>query len=207
MLRRGAIDLGLVPVAAIPQLPNYFIDADYCIGAKAAVASVCLYSKVPLSAVENVLLDYQSETSVTLVRVLMKQYWKRDVNFVAGQPGYEQHITGTTAGVIIGDRALEYQHYFPYRYDLAEAWHEYTGLPFVFAAWVSTRPLPETFIEEFNEANAYGLQRIDEVVAENPFPFYDVHTYFTENISYELDESKRQGMHRFWDEMKFLQQP
>jgi len=205
MLRSGAIDIGLVPVATIPFLPEYYIDADYCIGATGPVASVCLYSHVPLHQVETVLLDYQSRTSVALVQVLLKNFWKHAPVLANAKPGYEETIGGTTAGVIIGDRALEYHDFFPYRYDLAEAWIAYTGLPFVFAAWVANKSLPQSFIEEFNHANAYGLDRLQEVARENPFPFYDPLKYFTENISYTLDENKRRGLHRFMEELQQLQ--
>ena len=72
-----------------------------------------------------------------------------------------------------------------------------TGLPFMFAAWISNKPLPEDFIEEFNAANALGFKHLDEVIAENPYPVYDLHTYYTHNISYELTEEKRKSLNLF----------
>src|SRR5439155_1001911 len=79
---------------------------------------------------------------------------------------------GTTAGVVIGDRALEQRLTSPYIYDLAEAWRNFTGLPFVFAAWIANKELPESFCKLFNEANAIGLNELDKVVAENPYNTY-----------------------------------
>src|SRR5215471_11073597 len=78
MLINDEIDLGLVPVAVIPRLRDSYIISDYCIGAEGEVASVCLFSDVPLGQVKEVLLDYQSRTSVRLARLLLKEYWQVD---------------------------------------------------------------------------------------------------------------------------------
>ena len=72
----GEIDLGLVPVAVIPALKEFHINTDYCIGAEGEVASVCIFSDVPLEEADTVLMDYQSRTSVALAKLLLKEYWK-----------------------------------------------------------------------------------------------------------------------------------
>lgn len=201
LLVNGEIDMGLIPVAAIPHLKDYYIDAGYCIGAVGPVASVCIFSEEPLEKIDTLMLDYQSRTSVALAQLLLKKYWKKQVEIIPAYPGYEQDIKGCTAGVVIGDRALQQLLVSRYRYDLAEAWLNYTGLPFVFAAWVANQPLPEAFIAAFDDANELGLHHLPEVIAENPFPAYDLHTYYTQNISYKLDEEKRKGLNRFLKEL------
>ena len=77
MLLNNEIDVGLVPVAIIPKMEASFIITDYCIGAEGDVASVALFSELPLAEIEKVLLDYQSRTSVNLAKVLLKHYWKK----------------------------------------------------------------------------------------------------------------------------------
>lgn len=62
---------------------------------------------------------------------------------------------------------------------------------------VSNKPLPVEFIQQFNDANAIGLNNIPTVVAENAYPHYDLTVYYTQNISYRLTPSKRQGLQRF----------
>ena len=210
MLLDGTIDLGLIPVAVIPQLKEYYLIGDYCIGAERAVASVCLFSEVPLDRIEKVLLDYQSKTSVALAKLLISKYWKIKVQFEEANANFRTEIKGTTAAIVIGDRAFEQRTISKYYYDLAEAWIEFTGLPFVFAAWVSNKPLPNTFIEAFNQANREGLQHLDIVVSENESPFYDLKLYYTDNISYDLTNNKRKGLEKFLslieaDKMKSLQ--
>jgi chorismate dehydratase len=197
MLLKGEIDMGLVPVAIIPKMSTWFINGDICIGSDGPVASVCLFSEVPIGQIEKVLLDYQSRTSVALAKILLKEYWKVDPELVAGDKDFRDHINGTTAGVVIGDRALEQRQHIPFIYDLGEAWKDMTGLSFVFAAWVSNKPLDPAFIEKFNEANRQGLEQIDKVVAENPYNLFNLHDYFTKYLDYRLDDAKREGLEKF----------
>lgn len=197
MLLEDKIDMGLVPVAIIPRMKEYYINGDHCIGSDGPVASVCLFSETPLEKVETVLLDYQSRTSVQLARVLLKEYWKRDLALVDGGKDFRDHIKGTTAGVIIGDRALEQRMHSRYIYDLGEGWKQMTGLPFVFAAWISNKRLDPGFITAFDEANAQGIRQLDAVVEENPYPFFNLQDYFTKFLDYRLDDLKREGLKKF----------
>lgn len=195
----GKIDMGLVPVAVIPLLKEAHLVSKYCIGAESAVASVCIFSDVPMEQIENVYLDYQSRTSVKLAKILLQQFWKKDVSFIKADEGYIHQINGISAGVIIGDRALLARSNFKYVYDLAEAWIEHTGLPFVFATWIANKPIPADFLKAFDLANEYGLNHIDEVIAliNDASSGYDLHTYFTKNISYDFNEQKKKGLALF----------
>jgi len=197
MLLKDEIDMGLVPVAIIPQMKEAYINGDYCIGSNGNVASVCLFSETPIERVEKVLLDYQSRTSVQLARILLKEYWQVTPELIDAGKDFRDHIKGTTAGVVIGDRALEQRKQSPYIYDLAEAWKGLTGLPFVFAAWISNKKMDAGFIRDFDEANRQGILHIDDVVAENPYPLFPLHDYFTQHLSYTLDMQKRKGLERF----------
>lgn len=197
MLLENEIDVGLVPVAIIPQMKEHYIISDYCIGSVGEVASVCLFSEVPLNEIKTVLLDYQSRTSVALLKVLIKEYWKIDVDFENTSGDYQSKISGTTAGLVIGDRALEQRKISSFIYDLGAEWKKFTGLPFVFAAWISNKRLDDNFIKEFNKANAFGLNRIDKVVGENPYPIFDLDHYYSECISFDLDENKKKGLELF----------
>jgi len=196
-LLKDEIDMGLVPVAILPYMKDFYINTDYCIGSNGPVASVCLFSEVPIQQVETVLLDYQSRTSVQLARVLLKEYWKIRPRIVDAGKDFRDHIRGTTAGVVIGDRALEQRKVSPMVYDLGDAWKNLTGLPFVFAAWISNKPLDPGFIQEFNSANREGLEHIAEVVSENPYSVFDLTAYFTCYLDYRLDEPKRKGLDKF----------
>jgi chorismate dehydratase len=201
-LLNNEIDVGLIPVAVIPQMKEYYIVSDYCIGAEGNVASVCLFSEVEINKIEKVLLDYQSRTSVALCKVLLKNHWKKNVVFEDAKNNFSKEIKGTTAAVLIGDRALQQRKISNYIYDLGGEWKAMTGLPFVFAAWISNKKLPEDFITLFNQKNAEGLNNIDVVIKETKCDFYDLNIYFRQNISYVLNEEKKKGMNLFLELMQ-----
>ena len=205
MLLEDEIDVGLIPVAVIPQMKQHFIISDYCIGSVGEVASVCLFSEVPLDKIENVLLDYQSRTSVALLKVLIKEYLKINVVFEETSGDYQSKISGTTAGLVIGDRALQQRKVSSYIFDLGFEWKNFTGLPFVFAAWISNKKLDEDFIKSFNEANTLGLNKIDEVVKENPYNIFDLNHYYTNCIRFDLDENKKKGLELFLEKIKSIE--
>lgn len=198
MLLSEQIDVGLVPIAITKKLPQYFINGNYCIGAVGDVASVCVFSQVPLDKIEKIYLDYQSRSSVALCKWLIKNHWKINPELLdAHDETFLKEIKGTTAGLVIGDRALQLRPGFEYIYDLAGEWKAATGMPFVFAAWVSTKRLSEDFIQEFDKANAYGLSHLDEVIAQIPTGIYDLRKYYSQDLSYVLDNEKRKGMEKF----------
>lgn len=200
-LKYKQVDLALVPVALIPELDSYFIETDYCIGANGKVDSVKLYSAVPLQEITTVTLDYQSKSSITLTKVLFKFFWKLPVTFLDAKPGFEHDIKNTDAAVVIGDRTFDINGVHSYEYDLAEEWKKFTGLPFVFAAWLSTEKLPEHFIAEFNAVLQHGVDNIHQAV-EDDFHVKNLSkpltlSYLTQRIDYRLNEEKRKALALF----------
>jgi chorismate dehydratase len=198
MLKNKEIDLGLIPVAAIHDLSESHLAGDYCIGTEGEAASVCLFSEVPLEQIEKVYLDYQSRTSVELLKWIMHEYWGiKPLLIAAEDEDYRKKIKGTTAGLVIGDRAFEQRKLSTFFYDLGAEWKKITGQPFVFAVWISNKKLPEDFIEMFNKANAIGLTHIDEIVSSHPFDLYDLKKYYTLHMNYLLDDGKKRSMEYF----------
>lgn len=193
----GKIDVGLVPVAVIPQMKKWNLVTDYGIGCDGEVATVCLFSEVPLEEIKEVMLDYQSRSSVALLRILFEQHWKIKPKWNPAFPGYESRIEGTTAGLVIGDRAFLQRKHSAYIYDLGMAWKDFTRLPFLFAAWIANRELPPAFTEAFNEANRFGLSHIPQIVEAQHYLHYDLQHYFTRNIDYNVDEKKLEALNMF----------
>ena len=191
------IDIGLVPVAIIPLLPESYIISEYCIGCTGEVYSVCLFSDVPLQQIETIFLDYQSKTSAALLKILLKEYWKISPALVEAPADYEKNITGTTAGLIIGDRAIQQHGQFAYSYDLGSAWVAMTGLPFIFAAWISITKLSEKFKADFNKVNEFGLTHLPEVIKNINNEFVDLQNYYSKHINYQLDAVKGAGLQLF----------
>jgi chorismate dehydratase len=200
-LQENTIDVGLVPVAVIPKLPTANVVSNYCIGCDGPVASVCLFSEVPITQIRTVLLDYQSRTSVELAKLLLREHWRMEPELIYTKSDYQSDIQGTTAGLVIGDRALAQRNVSPFIYDLGEAWKVHTGKPFVFAAWVANKELDANFVEAFDEANALGLHNIENVLAEVSHPSFSLEKYFTYYIQYKLDSAKREGMQLFLEKL------
>ena len=199
-LINGTVDLALVPVAVIPKLKEAYIISDYCIGANGAVDTVCLYSDVPIEEIESIALDYQSRTSVALLRVLLKEYWQYNPELKKANVGFEENIKGNHAALVIGDRAFALNTKYAYIYDLSAIWKEMTGFPFVFAAWVANTKLPEDFIISFNKALEKGLSNIDKALAleGDSYPnCKNPEDYLNNKISYNLDVEKQKGMELF----------
>jgi chorismate dehydratase len=204
-LLSGEVDLGLVPIAIIPELKEHYIISDYCIGAEGKVNSVLLLSDVPLHEIEAVQLDYQSRTSVNLVQILAREFWNITPQWLNTNKGFEENISEKTAGVIIGDRIFSLKKQYKYQYDLAEEWEKFTGLPFVFACWVANKKLDGSFIQNFNSALQFGIENIDKVVTDShnsTISKEKLQDYLCNDISYVLDEKKQIAITKFINFLK-----
>jgi chorismate dehydratase len=204
MLQKNKVDIALLPIASLPTIPGATIFSKYCIASDKQVASVALFSEVPIEEIQEVLLDYQSKTSVALFRILMRDYWHIRPSLLESDEHYISRIGGKRAGIIIGDRALQHSQSFPYVYDLAEAWQSHTQLPFVFATWVTTQNLSDEFIREFDASNALGLEHQRDIALENAVDYYDLNQYYTKNIGFELTDERRKGMQLFLNTLSSL---
>jgi chorismate dehydratase len=196
------IDVGLVPVAILPHLPVHYLNTRYVIGCNGPVASVCLFSEVPVEKLETVMLDYQSRTSVALARVLFREHWMIEPLYEEADAGFLDKIKGTRGAVVIGDRALEQRLKSSYVYDLGEAWKQLTGLPFVFAAWISNKKLDMGWIKAFEEANGIGVHHIDRVLEGLSNPYFDLKEYYTRYLSYEMNADKEKGLQTFLEKLR-----
>jgi chorismate dehydratase len=202
-------DIGLIPVGALPLLKEYHIISDYCIGANGNVRTVMLLSNTPFDDITTVYLDYRSRSSVNLVKVLAKNCWKREFRWVDTAEGFDfSGIAKNEATVLIGDQCFEYEKSFAYNVDLAGAWKSYTGLPFVFACWVSNKTLPDEFIDEFNKALLQGVRNISAVVEKfgktGKIKGDDLKEYLTRYIDFNLNEDKMRALELFLDLMRKL---
>src|SRR5450759_4990834 len=84
----GKVDIGLIPVAALPLLKEHHIISDFCIGAIGNVRTVLLLSNCPFDEIETILLDYRSRSSVNLTKVLAKNSWKKEFKWVNTTKGF-----------------------------------------------------------------------------------------------------------------------
>jgi len=203
-LKRGEADIGLVPVAEIRNIPEAEIISNYCIGTNSPVRTVLLVSNSPLEKIQTIFLDYRSRSSVALTRVLAKEKWKREFSWKETDSEFNfEDIPVKAALVIIGDQCFDLEEKYTYKIDLASEWKELTGLPFVFACWVSNKKIDKDFLERFNKAMLYGIENIDKAIikyeALSSMSAEVLRSYLTRNIDYLLGDDKRKAMNKFFE--------
>jgi chorismate dehydratase len=202
-LASGEADIALVPVGAFVKPGEGEWVGNYCIGVEGPVRTVCLFSEVPLNEIRRVYLDPHSRTSVELIRILAREHWKVNWDFIPASIGFEKNaIQGESAGVCIGDKVFTIEGRYPYRYDLAEEWIRFTGLPFVFAAWAAKKSIDPEFLKMLDQAQLRGITAIPDVARDWSLkinlPESDIRDYLTLNISYPFSKEKKEGMARFF---------
>ena len=132
--------------------------------------------------------------------MLADKYWSIKPEWSSLKPGEAERINGIESLVAIGDKTFELVKHYEYVYDLAEEWIKFTSLPFVFAAWVSTKKLPDDILGSFNKALEYGISHKPETIEffKDSIPSgIDAEKYLNENISFEFDSPKKEGLALF----------
>ena len=199
-LLAGEVDLGLVPIAILPELDPCYLLEGWGIGCDGAAGSVCLLSQKPIEKAEQIYLDYQSRSSNLLLQILCREHLRIDPTFIIGKANYEEEIKGSKAGLVIGDRALHLRHKYDFVYDLGTLWKELTGLPFVFAMWAGSKPLSDSKLSKLERCFNAAMEK-KSLLAEQcqpDFAHYDTAEYLLENIKYQID-------HRYLEALELFQ--
>lgn len=192
------VDMGLMPVAAISLVPNANIVADYCIGSDGAVNSVFIFSDVPVKEIKTLRLDSHSRTSNNLAKVLLKFYWKKQVTFTTDP------AAKTDAVVLIGDRTFGKKDDYAFAYDMGQEWKNFTGLPFMYAAWVANKEISAEFKAEFNAALQLGLANRNEVLKTLPLVNnFDLEDYLYHKLQFEVTEDRTKALKMF---LKYIEE-
>ena len=198
-------DVALAPVATLALRSGFELAPGICIGADGPVATVLIVSERPIEELDTLLLDTQSRTSVVLAQLLAKHLRKgRSLALSpADHARIEREVHGKTGAVVIGDRALEVRDRYAHVIDMGEAWKQWTGLPFVFAAWIAQRGvLDHERVDMFSRSLEHGLSARREIahlwVAQHGGEPAFIEHYLTENIRYRIDERYRAGLAEFF---------
>jgi len=203
LLGQGNLDIGLIPSIEVQRIPNLRVLPDMCVAARHEVRSVLLVSRGPVGEIRRVALDQNSRTSATLVRILLRERYGLDPEYLHERPDPERMLSEADAALIIGDPALRVDRERYQIVDLAEEWSELTGLPFVFAVWAVR---PEVEIPDlpfyFKSSLRYGLSSLDTLVRESAAELNldtsEVRSYLTENLSFFLRREEIEGLEEFY---------
>ena len=204
LLHEGAIDVGLIPSIEVLR-GDYSVAPGVAIASEGPVASVALFSRVPVPAIRRIALDTSSRTSAALVRVLCAERFGITPAFEPHGPDLPAMLRAHDAALVIGDNALYADHgrLGVLKVDLGEEWTAHTGLPFVWAAWVG-RPsaLTAEVCEALRDSRDEGLAALEDIASE--YAEGDEHRrdvarrYFRDNMRYHLGDRHVAAMERFY---------
>ena len=202
----GELDVALIPSVEYLRgaSAGYQILPGFAIAARGAVRSVKLFSHVPFGRIERLALDVGSRTSQALTQVwLDAAHGVRPSRIEMLSMGVPAQESTADAVLVIGDRAMKVPEApFHATVDLAEAWRELTGLPFVFALWVA-RPgvdlgdLPEALAKSRAEGLAQAGQLAETYGPRLGLEVATCYDYLTNVLSYDLGEPELAGLRRF----------
>lgn len=226
LLTAGEADLGLVSIVDALREPGpagkgLAIVPVGMIGCDGPTLTVRVFSAVPIDQIRTLHADTDSHTSVTLARVLLRRITGREVETIDFDARERIAITRgarsdqsewPTTVLLIGDKVVTDSPpavRYPYQLDLGEAWKAWTGLPFVYAAWMCRAE--EADSEKIRLAAAlldrqlrHNLTRLDWIVAhkapEHRWPIDLAQTYIRELLRYQLGPRERAGAARFFEE-------
>lgn len=202
LLAQDRVDAALVPVIASQTIGDVRIVPDVCVGAKQSVRSVCLATKgKELSDVRSVALDVSSQTSVVLTKVIFREFLGSEPSWLVAEPDAQAMLDTADCALLIGDPALRLAA-SPEElraFDLAELWHSYTGLGFVFAMWMTRRNHIDIDLAAARDEGRAHLEAIAANYAESTGLGPDeMVEYLSSNISYFPDRSMTEGMELYF---------
>ncbi|RRD70538.1 MULTISPECIES: menaquinone biosynthetic enzyme MqnA/MqnD family protein [unclassified Desulfovibrio] len=217
MMARGELHVSSCSCFEYATRPErYYLVDDLSIGSRGPVMSVLLLSRVPLMQLDgkNILVSGETHTSVALLRLLMRDFYHCNVTYSTGQ--VTPSLRGATppdAFLAIGDEALRLRSHpdYPYRLDLAEAWRNWTGLPFIFGLWVVSRAAADSgaFGQDpgalLRSGRDWGLSHLDIVLDLTghgcPLSRKELTVYYTEGLVYTLGAEEKKGLLLFYEKL------
>jgi predicted solute-binding protein len=191
-LRRGDVDVAIIPAIEYQRIENLVALPGIAVAAKREVRSILVVSKKPIEKAKRIALDTSSRSSVALTRILAAERWRIQPEFVDAAPNPSAMLENADAALVIGDPALRIQIKMDqlaarvpsdenccsgdpkdspipgiesvYVYDVAHEWQELTGKPCVLAIWAGRREAmtPEV-AADFLASKEYGMARIPEI--------------------------------------------
>ncbi|MGL6197041.1 MAG: menaquinone biosynthetic enzyme MqnA/MqnD family protein [Thermoguttaceae bacterium] len=227
-LLSGKLDLALMPVAELANVKifdttwandtgcEFEILGNACVGCRGKVESVLLISRVEIPEIKTLALDVASKSSVSLSRVMLKRFYSLEPKLTPLPLGSKLDTCEADAFVVIGDRALAYKNtgVWKYRYDLGELWLKKTGLPFVFAAWITVKnrfedsEIRNKLTAAIDTARDIGVKNISRITAEKAkrvelngsqllVDTATLERYLANSIRFFLGDEERKGLNMF----------
>ncbi len=204
LLHEGSIDVGMIPSIEFLRGAPYRIVPGAGIISEGPVASVALFTTVPVSSIRTVAADTSSRTSNALLHLLCVERFAIDPEFRPMRPDPRAMLEQCDAALLIGDPALflDYGALGAHKVDLGQEWTAMTGLPFVWAFWAG-RPgaLSPEGMAVLLAARDQGVAALDEIAAAycGPERAARGQAYLRDNIRYSLGEREEEGLRMYYE--------
>lgn len=203
-LAQGDLDVALIPVVEYFRAGNYTLVPGISIASQGPVLSVTLFSRQPWSSIRRVALDEGSRTSAALAQILLRGRHGVKPEIVPLPLDRRAEDVDADAVLLIGDRAMHAcLPGFAHAFDLGQEWHDWTGLPFVYAAW-AVRPGVDlgSVVDALAEAKRRGVANIGPIAArEAPQLGLDAgfcRRYLANIIRFDLGPREQAGLHHYY---------
>ncbi|HEV8136311.1 MAG TPA: menaquinone biosynthesis protein [Pyrinomonadaceae bacterium] len=205
MLAKAEVEVALVPVIEYQRANDVSLVPDVCVGSKGEVRSVLLVSrKQQLESIRSVALDESSRTSATLVKIIFREFLRRDAEWTTRSPDLDEMLERNDAALIIGDPAMVFTRGDLRIWDMASLWRNYTGLGFVFAMWMlNDSAMDRVKTIDFAAARAEGVENKPEIISEYQkllgLSRGSLQDYLDNNICFRLDNQMQQGLNLYYE--------
>jgi len=209
-------DIDVCPSSSITfptHAEELLIIPDISISSRGPVLSVLLFSAIPIEELDGktVLLSSQSATSINLLKILLKIRYGCDCSYQVTKQVDADDLHGAAALLLIGDAALRATKASSnmFVYDLGALWYDWTGEPFVFALWLTTRMAFASYGDELvrlfhqlRHAKVYAKEHLERIVDVSPERNWMgpelLLEYWRKNICYDLTEHHLAGLKRYY---------
>ena len=194
-----------MPVIEYQRIPGILLVPDVCVGSRGNVRSVVLVTrKENLRDVRSVALDESSRTSVTLLKIIFREFLRIDPEWKEFKPDVDRMLSENDAALIIGDPAMTFLQDDLRVFDMATLWRQYTGKGFIFAMWAVREDCIHLIKHiDFAAARDEGLRQMEDIVAHYakriPLSRDELRAYLTEKITYHVDETMEQGVNLYFE--------
>jgi chorismate dehydratase len=203
-LDSGELDVALIPVIECFRGGSYRIVPDIAIASNGPVLSVTLFSRVPWAQIHRVALDVGSRTSAALAEVLLRKRHHLRPELVPLGMDAAAEDADADAVLLIGDRAMRAcLPGFAHAFDLGQEWHDWVGLPFVYAVWAVRRGIDLGPVEQaLHEAKRLGCRDIGPIAfREAPRLGLDAgfcRRYLSNIIRFDLGPREQAGLQHYY---------
>ena len=168
-LIRGPVDIGLVPVAILPELNEFHLLTDYCIGANGNVESVVLVQQVPLEEIKRWCWIISREHLSSLPEFWQKTSGTSNLNGYKRQ-GYEDHLERYGRSDRLGRSRAAQTWSSSSTFMICRVNGKKFRTSWFFACWVSNKIIPgSNFIFRLNASkknSEYSGSFLDHLVQE-----------------------------------------